>query len=90
LFNPNNVKKIIFKWNSLKVGLHKGHASRATPMPLGSERHSPSPNNVKNIIFKWSFLKVGLYKGHASRTTPMSLGSEKHLFSPNCMKINHI
>jgi hypothetical protein len=84
--SPDCIKKIIFKWSCLKVGLHKGHASRATPMSLESERHSFSPNILKSIIFKWSRPKIWPHIGHAWRTIFMSLGSERHLFSPNNVK----
>jgi hypothetical protein len=82
--------KIKFKWNCLKIGLHKGHAARATPVSLRSKSHLYRPNRVKRIIFKWSCPKAWLHKGHASRVTPMSLVSKKHLFSPNCVKKKNI
>ena len=80
------VKKKLFKWSCFKVGLHKDHASRATPMSLKSERHSFNPKILKNMIYRWSHLMIWLHIGHAWRTIFMSLGSEKHLFSPNRIK----
>jgi hypothetical protein len=78
-FSSNCIKKITFKWNSLRIGLHKGHASRATVMTLGSERHLFNSNYINFLLFKWRCPKVWLHKGHASRITPMSLGSKRHL-----------